>query len=255
MKFEGQQPNISNTANLESKKSSSLFTKDELNKFKNLSEKEQKKQQEERLQKLEELQNKFRSAVEEATKTGKVEEAQKLKTAFDKDAEELKQLIKATEIWENAFSMEIIPDKEINSAKTAIKKLKAKGHIVQDYAKDMLTKVDWKEKLKDSYEIISISVGELFGDTKVHTYADIKSKAIENGLELVPAKLAPSIRLNYEKNGEWTPIAMEAIRERDGYLALFDCTDSDSGSSLLGNYDASDDDVWYSNMRFFFVRE
>jgi len=90
MKSQEQQPNISN---LESDKSAALFSQDDLKKFRKLPKKEQKKQQEYRLKKLEELQNNFRKAVEEATKTGKVEEAQKLKVAFDKNAEELKQLI------------------------------------------------------------------------------------------------------------------------------------------------------------------
>jgi len=87
-----------NTSNFESVKSAALLSHDELKNFRKLSKEEQKKQKEDRLKKLEELQNNFRKAVEEATKTGKVEEAQKLKVAFDKNAEELKQLIGAPEI-------------------------------------------------------------------------------------------------------------------------------------------------------------
>jgi len=242
-----------NVSNFESVKSAALLSHDELKNFRKLSKAEQKKQQEYRLKKLEELQNNFRKAVEEATKTGSVEEAKRLKVAFDEKAEELKQLIAETEIF-NVKVMEIIPDKEITSAETAIEKLEAQGHQVRDYAKDMLTKVDWKEKLKDSYEIISISVGELFGDNNVHTYADIKAKAKENGLEVVPAKLAPSIRLNYEKSGSWTNIAMEAIRDRDGNLELFDCDGGDS-VSWLDRSNGNDDRKWHDYLRFFFVRK
>jgi len=97
------QLDTSDTQNLESAKSAALLSHDELKKFRKLPEKEQKKQQEDRLKKLEELQNKFRKAVEEATKTGSVEEAKKLKAAFDKDAEELKQLIAETEKLEEIF--------------------------------------------------------------------------------------------------------------------------------------------------------
>jgi len=248
-----QQSNTSDISNLESDKSAALLSKDELNIFKNLSEKEQKKQKEDRLQKLEELQNNFRKAVEEATKTGNTEEALKLKAAFDKDAEELKQLVEETEKFKGKV-MEIIPDKEITSAKTAIKKLEKEGHKVSDYVKGMLSKVNWKEKLKDSYEVVSVIVRELFGDEKSHTYADIKARAIENGLELVPAKLVPSIRLKYSKSGDWASIAMEAIRDRDGYLELFYCDGSDS-DSWLSSYYGDDDFRWGDNYRFFFVRK
>jgi len=247
MKSQEQKPNISN---LESKKSAALLNEGELSAFRKLPHKEQKKQQEDRLKKLEELNNNFRIAIQEATKTGSVDEAKKLKVAFDKDAEELKQLIAETEIY-NVKVMEIIPDKEITSAETAIEKLENEGYKISDQAKDMLAKVNWKEKLKDSYEIISIPVGELFGgadEIKIYHYAEIKAKAIEQGLELVPAKLAPSIRLNYEKNGGWTSIAMEAIRDSDNYPRQFDCY----RDWLSGYYGGTG---WASSYRFFFVRK
>ncbi len=155
---------------------------------------------------------------------------------------------------QKVFLKEIIPDKEITSDKIAIKKLEEEGYKISDYSKDMLTKVDWKEKLNNSYEIVSISVGELFGDTEVHTYADIKEKAKENNFELVPAKLAPTIRLNYEKSGNWTNIAMEAIRDRFGYLKLFSCDRNDSASWLYSSR-GNDGHMWNDNYRFFFARK
>lgn len=155
---------------------------------------------------------------------------------------------------QKVFLKEIIPDKEINSAKTAIQKLEAEGYQIGDYAKDMLTKVNWKEKLKNSYEIVSFSVGELFGDTKIHTYAEIKARALEEGLELIPAGLAPEVRLNYEKNGEWTRLAMEAIRDLDDYPGLFDCYGIGS-ESWLHNSDGRDGNEWVGFYRFFFARK
>ena len=152
------------------------------------------------------------------------------------------------------FIKEIAPNREINSAETAIAKLEAEGHTIPDYSKDMLTKINWQEKLKSSYEIVSFSVGELFDDTKVHTYADIKIKADELGLDLVPQALAPSIRLNYEKSGQWTVMAMEAIRARDGHLRLFNCFRHGS-ESWFDNFDGNDDDGWFSDGRFLFVRK
>jgi hypothetical protein len=152
------------------------------------------------------------------------------------------------------FLKEIALDPEITSAETAIQKLKNKGHDVGDYAKDMLTKVNWEEKLQDSYKIVSFSVGELFGDTRNHTYADIKTKAQENGLELIPAALAPEIREQYPKNGDYTVIAMEAIRDRDGFPVLFDCNRYGSKSWLRSNY-GRDGTEWNPYYRFFFARK
>ena len=251
------QPNTANTQNLESDKSAALLTESELNEYKKLPKEEQKKKQEARLKKLEELQNEFRKAVEEANKTGKVEEAQKLKTAFAEKAEELKQLIAETERLEKFGKvLEIIPDKDIISAETAIEKLKKEGYLISYEVKSMLTRVNWKEKLKDSYEIISISVGELFGDKKLYTYAEIKAKAIENGLELVPAKLAPSIRLNYEKSGSETQIATKNISSSGyNYRYIFSCTINRSGSWLENSAAGDDGRGWSGDKRFFFVRK
>ena len=155
---------------------------------------------------------------------------------------------------QKAFLKEITPDPEINSADTAIAKLEAEGHTMGDYGKDMLAKVNWAEQLKSSYEVVSFTVGELFDDRDVHTYADIKSKAQELGLDLVPQALAPSIRLNYPKDGEWTNIAMNAIRDRDGYLRIFHCNGRGS-KSWLGLSSGRDDGRWHDGSRFFFVRK
>lgn len=152
------------------------------------------------------------------------------------------------------FLKEITSDPEITSAETAIIKLEAEGHKIYDYAKDMLTKVNWQEKLKSSYEIVSFSVGDLFGDKNVHTYADIKIKANELGLNLVPQALAPEIRMNYEKNGTYTIMAMEAIRDRDGDLTLFGCYRLGS-DSWLSSYYGRVGNEWDGGNRFFFSRK
>jgi len=152
------------------------------------------------------------------------------------------------------FRKEIIPDSKITSAETARARLTAEGHKISDYSQGLLTSVDWSEKLKSSYEVVSFSVSDLFGDTKIHTYAEIKAKALEQNLDLVPQSLAPSIRLNYEKKGEWTVMAMNPVRGRVGDLRLFHCRWSVSGSWLYDNY-GRDDDEWHRGRRFFFVRK
>ncbi|MFA7252233.1 MAG: hypothetical protein WC027_00005, partial [Candidatus Paceibacterota bacterium] len=150
------------------------------------------------------------------------------------------------------FLKTIETDPDINSAESAIKKLEEAGHAASDYSKDLLTKANWQEKLADSYEIVSFSVSELFGDQNVHTYAEIKAKAAEQNLGLIPATLAPSIRLNYDKTGEWTVMAMEAIRGRDGSLRLFYCHWS-GDESWLGYVSGRDGSKWFPDYRFFFV--
>jgi len=152
------------------------------------------------------------------------------------------------------FLKEITPDSEINSADTAIAKLEKEGHRF-DYVKDLLANVNWQEKLKSSYEVVSFSVSDLFGDKKVHTFGDIKNKAQELGLDLIPQALAPSIRLNYPKDGNYTVMALkESIRDRDGDLLLFDCN-RDGSESWLHHHDGHDDDEWRDYRRFFFVRK
>jgi hypothetical protein len=153
------------------------------------------------------------------------------------------------------FLKEITTDLEINSADTAIVKLEKEGHKISDYAKDILIKVDWQEKLKSSYEVVSFSVSDLFNDKNVHNFGDIKIKAQELGLDLIPQALAPSIRLNYSKDGNWTNMALkESIRGRDGRLGLFDCG-RDGSESWLSNNGGHDDNRWDDDYRFFFVRK
>jgi hypothetical protein len=154
------------------------------------------------------------------------------------------------------FLKEITPDPEITSIETAIAKLQGEGHQISDYAKDMLTKVNWQEKLKPTYEVVSFSVSDLFGDKNTHTYADIKTKAQELGLDLIPQALAPAIRLNYPKDGNLASMALqESIRDRDGNLRLFRCDGIDAESWLYNSLNGRDDHKWGDSHRFFFVRK
>lgn len=150
--------------------------------------------------------------------------------------------------------MQIIPSSEINSAETAIKKLEAEGHQLSYSAKDMLAKVDWKEASKSSYEIVSASVGDLFNDKEMHSYGDIKARAQKYGLDLVPAAIAPLIRLNYDKSGEWVTIAMEPIRDNNNNHSVLYVT-SQGPYSWLRDFDGKESEEWYDHSKFFFVRK
>jgi len=172
-----QQKNISN---LESDKSAALLSDAELYKFRKLSKEEQKKQKEDRLKKLEELQNEFRKAVEEATKTGKVEEAQKLKVAFDKNAEELKQLIETPII-----STEYVYKDE--------KGKETKENIEIDFKKEISSLTDFYEKhdieLPDNFKEQMQDIWERNADAIT---AEIEKKGF-NKVLFIPEKL-PSIK-------------------------------------------------------------
>lgn len=158
---------------------------------------------------------------------------------------------------EGARIMEIETNSEIISAETAVFKLESEGYVINGSARDMLTKVNWKEKLNKSYEIVSVSVGELFGDEEQHTYAEIKAKAKEFGLELIPQALAPEIRMNYDRNGSWANVAMECIIDTDDTDIRFFCCGRNVSDSVsyLASHIGVDSYPWNSNRSFFFSRK
>jgi len=222
MKFQEQQPNISN---LESDKSAALLTQDELGAFRKLPQKEQERQREERLKKLEELQNKFRKAVEEANKTGKVEEALKLKTIFDEEAADLQELVKSRfeidkkliqEIYDKCFD---IRGKYLNPAlsKEEIKFLYEIDHQINDYAKYSTEKyrkiIANRDKKSDisfatGYTKEQISLGTdkndfiLSGNIKLH-YGGIDLRKITSAKDLkLPENVIGYFNLNGLKSAE-----------------------------------------------------
>jgi len=140
-----------NTQNLESRNSAALLSQAELDEFRKLPKEEQKKQQEARLKKLEELQNEFRKAVEEATKTGNVEQAKKLKLAFDKDAKELKQLVETPVISaEYKYKDEKGKEKKETITLDIEKELEDFSSFYKDH--DIELPDGFNEKIKDIWE-------------------------------------------------------------------------------------------------------
>jgi hypothetical protein len=243
-----------NTSNLQTLETEVALTQAEMEEFRKLPKEERERLKDEKLEKLKALQDKLDQAIQEAIQTGQIEEAKRLQDILGEGIKDLEKIVEYTErpeLPEGAKIMEIITDPEINSAEIAITKLETEGYQIPYYAKDMLTKVNWQEELKSYYEVVSFSVGELFGDTKRHTQGDIKAKAQELGLDLIPQALAPSIRLNYPKNGERTIMALkEPIRGRDGILQLFYC-----GESWLHSYNNNEDIERGPSLSFFFIRK
>ena len=176
-----------NTSNLESDKSAALLSHDELKSFRKLPKEEQKKQQEARLKKLEELQNNFRKAVGEATKTGNVDGAKRLKIAFDKDAEELKQLIKLEISTEYVYK-----DKDGKETKE---------NIEIDFEKEISSLTDFYEK--HDIEISSDFAEQMqdIWDNNIDAITEEIEKKGFNKVLFIPEKL-PSIKDLEEKMTE-----------------------------------------------------
>jgi translation initiation factor 2 beta subunit (eIF-2beta)/eIF-5 len=207
MKSELLQPE----SNLQTLESELALTKQEMEEFKKLPKEEQKRQKDEKLEKLKNLSSKLDVEIQEAIRTGKLDEARNLKEIIEKEMRDLEDQIKVTERPEipNMEVMEVIPDPEITSAQTAVARLEENGHRVFNDARYLLRRVEWREKLRSTYEIVSCSVGDLFGDRGEHTYAEIKVKAQELELGLIPPALVPSIQLSHKKNNFCATVAME----------------------------------------------
>ncbi len=241
-------------SNLQTLEADFSLTKQELEEFKKLPKKEQEKQKQEKLTKLSELHTKLDQAIQEAIKTGELEEAKKLKKELESEIKDLEQEINITErlkLPEGAILMKIIPDLEITSASTAIKKLEAEGYEITVSAKKMLKKVNWKEPLNDNYEIVSISVRELFHDTENHQYNNIKAKAKEYSLDIVPVALTPEICLNYDKRGKMTILAMDTI---PGFKFLSFGFGSDNSKLILDSIFGVEINGGSDETRYLFVR-
>lgn len=104
------------------------------------------------------------------------------------------------------------------------KDLEKAGYKVSDYASDILKKVKFGKKRQ--VEIVIKEVRE-FGFTEVVSYKEIIEKAKNEGLELCPAEVGPTLRMSYKNQltGEWLIIAMNPITDSDGSLRAFsvDC--------------------------------
>ncbi len=163
--------------------------------------------------------------------------------------------IKSKRKPEFLFKKDITPDPEINSILIANNKLVSVGYKISDSAKEMLQELNWKEKPKNPYKIVSISVNELFDDDKFHTYWEIITKAKEDyGLELVPPTLVTEICLNYKKDKDRV-IATKAIETKYSTL-LFTCGLNTFDNNLwLGQIGGSNNFKFNPDEEFLFVRK
>ncbi|MDP3997721.1 MAG: hypothetical protein Q8P73_04450 [bacterium] len=123
-----------------------------------------------------------------------------------------------------------------------------------DWASDILGKEAFTVAIEEQeVDLVVMSVKEL-GFKGNARFDQICARAKELGLELCPAEVGPQLRLQYldQPKNEWLIIAMEAIRDSDGHLGVFDVEHVDDGRWLrAGGGDPVS--VWYPDDRFVFV--
>ena len=84
-----RQPN----SDLQALETELTLTKQEIEEFQKLPEEEQEKRKDERLTKLKRLQSKLDEAIQEAVRTGEMEEARRLKEELEKEVKDLEEQI------------------------------------------------------------------------------------------------------------------------------------------------------------------
>jgi len=121
-----QQPNTSHLQSLESELS---LTKAELDEFKKLPKEEQERQKDEKLLELQRLNDKLDVAMQEAIKTGHLEETIKLKEQLEKEVKDLGEKVEAAESPENILKI----DRTINLVDDFLKKSRTEGGLGIDW--------------------------------------------------------------------------------------------------------------------------
>lgn len=112
-------------------------------------------------------------------------------------------------------------DPLINNADVAEKTLLENGHEITDWTRDILKKTPFSGE-KKSFKLVSFSVENLGLPDGVSTQ-EIFNKAQKLGLELVPAEIAPQLRLQYKNQpiDEELVLAMEPLADSNGDNLLF----------------------------------
>jgi hypothetical protein len=130
------------------------------------------------------------------------------------------------------------------------------GFRISDWASDILKKTEVATKPTE-INLISATVAEL-GFPNGATREQIYDKATSVGFELCPAEVGPQLRLQYPADeqpmNEWLLVAMEPIKDSDGYLKVFRVERHGVGAWLYGIYDFPGF-VWAASNRWLFRRK
>ena len=122
------------------------------------------------------------------------------------------------------------------------KALKDCGIQIGDWANDILGKPAFTVAIEETeVDLVKVSVSEL-GFDQVTRYDKICERAKESGLLLCQNEVGPQLRLQYkdQPKGEVIRIAMEAIRDSDGDLEVFNVEHNGNGLWLSSVYGSPD---------------
>jgi len=110
--------------------------------------------------------------------------------------------------------------------------LNEKGFHVSDWAKDTMSKPDFKKSLKLEQEcnLVLLTTSQLTGKKSNATTQEVFNGAERLGLQKCPAWVGPQLRLDYEDqpNAEWIRIGMEPITGSGGGPDVFSVDRNDS---------------------------
>lgn len=230
------------------------MTKQELEDFKKLPKEEQEKQKQEKLVKLSDLHKKLDQAIQNAIKTGELEEAKKLKEQLEKEIKDLEEqigVIEHPELPWDAFKMEVTIGGK--SKEELLKEMEEEEIHVLDYVKSVIMSSDFTTSQKQEHlDLVHISVKSL-GFPEGATTKQIYKKAQEFGLELCPAEVGPHLRLEYnhfDKDGGFY-IGMKPIIDSVGNSFIFRIY-NDNRAWLHFSNSASANHKWENNQKFIF---
>lgn len=158
-------------------------------------------------------------------------------------------------IWEEfpdrrVFLRDIEFDPSITNADVAERTLLENGCEITDWVKDILKKTPFSGE-KKSLKLVSFSI-EGLGLPDGVTTREILNKAQKLGLELIPAEIAPQLRLQYKDQpiDEELVLAMEPLTDSNGDNLLF--VINQKNKPWLGTT-RSDSVRWNSSVSFVFA--
>jgi hypothetical protein len=204
-----------NTSNLQTLEAEATLTKQELKDFRKLPKEQQEKEKQDKLSKLSDLQNKLDQAIQEAIKTGNLEEAKKLKEQLEKEIKDVEEQIEITERTNTPEGAEYLTEITVGNKtkEELIRELEEKKVYISDYVKSLINNIDFAISDKQEHlDLVNISVKNILGFPKQASTNEIYYKAKELGLELCPVEVSLQLILQYNpSNNEYLTIATQPV--------------------------------------------
>lgn len=135
------------------------------------------------------------------------------------------------------------------------KAIKKAGNKISDWGNDILGQKAFTVASEETtIDLVKVTARDL-GFTQNVTRREIYAKAIEMGLEILPAEVGPALRLAYQDQpmGEWILIGMEPITGSHRGPEMFGVKHREDGLWLYGGH-GYPDDVWHPDDVWVFGR-